>query len=200
MVKNFFYYSYSDKTQKTNGKIISWIKSEKAEGNFMAVKSRSAAGLLLMAIVCLFSYCGYIFFETVVSICLVYVCVNALYGLCMYNFATDEALFRYEQSKAKKGPVSEEDAFFIKVKNVFLNILFIIYFSGIAVFDADFAFRIPAFFALLLWIFDFAKNNISLFKKNADTEWTLTDSALETVMWVQCILSVVIAVLKLMTL
>lgn len=166
----------------------------------MAVKSRSAAGLLLMAIICLFSYCGYIFFETVVSICLVYVCINALYGLCVYNFATDEALIKYEQSKAQKGPISEEDAFFIKVKNVFLNILFIIYFAGITVFDTDFAFRIPAFFALLLWVFDFLKNNISYFKKNIEAEWSWTDSLLEAVMWVQSGLSVVLAVLKLMTL
>ena len=92
----------------------------------MAVKSRSAIGLFLMALVCLFSYCGHIFFETVVSVCVLYVCLRSLYGLCIYNFATDEMLFRYEQNLALKAGVMTGDIFIIRMKNMFLTVFLIL--------------------------------------------------------------------------
>ena len=165
----------------------------------MAVKSRSAVSLFLMALICLFSYCGYIFFETVVSLCMLYVCVKSLYGLCMYNFATDEALFRYEQNLASKAGVFTEDIFLIRIKNIFLNMLFIIYFIGASVFAESFLLRILSSAALLMWVFNLGNTVVGYFKKQISTEWTLCDSVFEALMWTQNILSVILALLKLMT-
>lgn len=165
----------------------------------MAVKSRSAMGLFMMALICLFSYCGYIFFETVVSVCMLYVCVKSLYGLCMYNFATDEALFRYEQNLASKAGVFTDDIFLIRIKNIFLNLLFIIYFAGISVFVEDSLMRILSSAALLMWVFSLISTVFSYFKKQISTEWTYYDSMLEALMWIQNILSGILALLRLMT-
>lgn len=165
----------------------------------MAVKSRSMVGLFLIALMCLFSYCGYIFFETVVSVCMLYVCMKSLYGLCMYNFATDEALFRYEQNLAAKAGSFSDDIFIIRVKNICLNLLFIIYFSGAALFAPNSLSRIFAIAALVLWVFDLGKTVVGYFKKYTNEEWTIYDGIFEAVMWVQNILTVVLALLRLMT-
>ena len=165
----------------------------------MAVKSRSAMGLFLMVLVCLFSYCGYIFFETVVSVCMLYVCIRSLYGLCMYNFATDEALFRYEQSLASRAGAFAEDIFLIRTKNIFLNLLFIIYFTGAVLYAPNSVMRVLSSAALFLWVFDLGKTVTMYIKKQVSGEWSFFDSVLEAVMWTQNILSVILALFKLIT-
>lgn len=165
----------------------------------MAVKSRSAIGLFLMALVCLFSYCGHIFFETVVSVCVLYVCLRSIYGLCMYNFATDEMLFRYEQNLALKAGVLTEDIFVIRIKNMFLTLLFIIYFAGAFAFAPNSFFKVLYLSALLMWIFDLVKTVAGYFKRQENEEWTCVDSVFEAIMWIQNILSVVLAIFKLIT-
>ena len=165
----------------------------------MAVKSRSVVGILLMALVCLFSYCGYIFFETVVSICLLYVCAKTLYGLCMYNFATDEALFRYEQNLALRAGFCTTDVFLIRTRNIFLNLLFIIYFTGATFYAPNSILKVLSLAALLMWVFDLLKTFTGYFKNNESNEWTYSDSVLEALMWAQNILSLFLAVVKLVT-
>jgi len=165
----------------------------------MAVKSRSAMGLFLMALLCLFSYCGYIFFETVVSVCLLYICIRSLYALCMYNFATDEALFRYEQSLSLRAGVVTEDVFIIRIKNIFLTLLFIIYFMGASVFAPNSFLKILSSAALLMWMFDLVKTVFSYFKNQTDKEWTYVDSIFEGIMWTQNVISIILALFRLIT-
>lgn len=165
----------------------------------MAVKSRSAMGLFLMALVCLFSYCGYIFFETVVSVCVLYVCIRSLYGLCMYNFATDEALFHYEQSLSLRAGVVVEDIFLTRTKNIFLTLLFIIYFTGASVFAPNSFLKVLSSLALLMWTFDLVKTVFGYFKNQVDKEWTYIDSVFEGIVWIQNIVSVILAIFKLIT-
>lgn len=166
----------------------------------MAAKSRSATGVLIMALLWFFSFCGYIFFEAVVSLCIIYVCIKSLYGLCMYNFASEEALLTYERNMAEKSPVSLKNAFFIKLKNILLYLLFIIYFAGAALIAPNSLLKIFACAAFLLWTFDMSKSFVRCFRTGKyEGKWCFWDGVFEALMWIQNILSVFLAALKLIT-
>lgn len=164
----------------------------------MTANKKSVASLFLIMVICLFSYCGYIFFETVAAVCLLYLCTKSLYRLLIYNFATDEALFRYEHNLALKSKLFPEDVFFVRMKNIFFYLLFIIYFSGEIVFAPNIYIRIFAAAALFMWLFDFGKT-IASYAKKYDYTHCFCDSVLEFLMWVQIILSIALAAFKLIT-
>ncbi len=165
----------------------------------MAVRTRSAFGLFVLAVICLFSYCGFIFFEAVVSLCVLYVCSKSLYSLFMYNFASDEALFKYEQRLQLKSGVLSGDIFLIRFKNIFLYTLFIIYFWGAITFAPNRTLKVVSMVLIALWTFDLVKTVWGYFVKPKDDVFRISDAVFEIVMWIQNILSEIFAVIILMT-
>lgn len=117
-----------------------------------------------------------------------FVCGKSLFTLFIYNFASDEMLYRYEE---KVRPVSEGDIILRRILNLSLTVLFAVFFlfGGLSAFGAI---KYAAYFAAALWVFDFIKTIYSYFNKDFSDEYTIKDIIFEALMWCQNIISLII--------
>ena len=157
----------------------------------MAIKLRSTIMVFMLFVPVLFYVLNSALFEFFMFFAVLFVCIKSLYKLFVYNFSSDEFLEKYE-SVVK--PISLFDfligKLFSVILTVFITIFFIekcIVFTGII--------KYAAILAAALWIFDFLKTVYSFFSQNNySEEYTVFDSVLEILMWIQNIVSVILMV------
>ena len=127
-------------------------------------------------------------FIAVTSVLTVYICLKSLFCLYLYNFSSDETLEKYEKNIYL--PKSREEILISRFKNIMLGTIIALFFGSLA-FTSNINFvKFPSVFLCILWAFDMIKALLSYYDNRKDTDWTVVDSILETLMWIQNISSI----------
>jgi len=128
-------------------------------------------------------------FDFFMCLAIIYVCIKSLRKLFIYNFASDEILDKYEASIK---PLTKDDILARRTINISATILFTVFFAG-KYFCLTGIIKYAALIAAALWLFDLIKIiHTYIAKPDFSEDYTVFDTVLEILMWIQNILSVVI--------
>ncbi len=155
----------------------------------MAIKLRGTILVFLFLIPVLIYIVNTALFNLMMFFAVLYVSFKSLYKLFAYNFLSDELVEKYE---SKIMAVSIAEFFIRKIFSVFLTVLIAIFFIGKCTVCSGII-KYATIFIAALWIFDLLKTLYSFVpRKNYSENYTAFDYVLETFMWLQNIISIVL--------
>lgn len=155
----------------------------------MAIKLRGTILAFLLLIPVLIYIVNTALFDLLMFFAVLYVSFKSLYKLLIYNFLSDEFVERYESKIIK---VSIAEFFIRKIFSVLLTVLITVFFIEKCVVYAGII-KYATILVAALWVFDLLKTVYSFVpRKNYSEDYTAFDYVLETLMWLQNILSIVL--------
>lgn len=155
----------------------------------MAIKLRSTILAFLFLIPVLICIVNTALFNILMFFAVLYVSFKSLYKLFAYNFLSDEFVEKYE---SKVIAVSIAEYFIRKIFSVFLTVLITVFFIGKCTLYSGII-KYATIFIAALWVFDLLKTLYSFVpRKNCSENYTAFDYVLETLMWLQNIISIVL--------
>lgn len=155
----------------------------------MAIKLRSTILAFLFLIPALVYVVNTALFDLLMFFAVLYVSGKSLYKLFAYNFLSDEFIEKYE-SRVMSVSISE---FLIrKTFSVLLTVLIAVFFIGKCTICTGII-KYATILVAALWIFDLLKTGYSfLSRKDYSEDYTVFDYVLETLMWLQNIMSIIL--------